>query len=478
MITFSQAPQKNTSLILPIFAEDFTSTSRNIFSGLTPLQKRSVKRILSSGSTPKSGTVPAYSNDALVLISILEKDSDGYALQKKGTSFISLGKQYHQEHLTILPGSLWKFPDKWNSLIDGIYLGNYDFKEYRGTIWEKEQEKNPETTIKSLTIIGEKNDERKYWAHGISLTKDIINTPPSIATPSFVEELVQKEFKGIKNVKISVLKEKELKKLNMNGILSVGQASNEESRLLVIEYTGGNKKEKPTALVGKGVTYDTGGLSIKPGRSMKGMKKDLGGAATVIGGLHSIASAQIKKNIVAVIPLAENLVSRDAYKPDDIITMANGVTVEVTNTDAEGRLLLGDALWYAQKHFSPSKIIDLATLTGACLYAVGDDISAVFSTTDNLMKDIQTAADTSNEPVWRLPLYPRYKKLIRSKIADIVNAAYDFPAGTIQAALFLQHFVDQDTPWAHFDIAFSSFDDSTNRATGRHVRTLFEMVKA
>lgn len=239
---------------------------------------------------------------------------------------------------------------------------------------------------------------------------------------------------------------------------------------------GGEDAQNPIVWVGKGVTYDTGGLSLKTGGSMRSMKRDLGGAATVIGALYAAASAGIPKNIIAILPLAENAIGPAAYKPDDVLVMANGKTVEVTNTDAEGRLLLADALWYAQKMYTPAYIIDLATLTGACVYAVGEDITAGFCNTPDLMEQLTTAAKKTDEPIWELPLYARYKPMIRSKIADIVNSSPELKAGTIQAALFLQHFINPHTPWVHLDIAFTAFNKKTEMATARHVRTLFEMA--
>lgn len=478
VIRFTNTPQEKSVIFLPFFRTDVARlSSRVIFEGLSPLQKRSVKKVLSDACLPQSGVLPVYTADGLVILVLLDESSDFYDLQQAGLTLFSVAKQYSVSEASLLPGSLKKFSKKWESFLDGVFLGEYQFESYRGVIHSSEQEKKNHVSCAEFTIVGVENKERPAWVQGVSLTKNIINTPPSVATPSFVEKQVRTYLQGKKNVSITALHEKELQKHGMNGILSVGQASDEESRLLIIEYNGGKKGDKPLVLVGKGVTYDTGGLSLKPSVAMKGMKKDLGGASTVIGALYAIASAELSQNVVAVIPLAENLIGKDAYKPDDIICMANGVTVEITNTDAEGRLLLGDALWYAENFYSPKYILDIATLTGACVYAVGEDITAVFSTTDELMNRIETASHISHEPVWRLPLYSRYKKKIRSKVADIMNAAYGFKAGTIQAALFLQHFVDKKTPWAHFDIAFSSYNDDANRATGQQVRTFFEIAK-
>ncbi|MCK5016766.1 MAG: leucyl aminopeptidase family protein, partial [Candidatus Peribacteraceae bacterium] len=229
-------------------------------------------------------------------------------------------------------------------------------------------------------------------------------------------------------------------------------------------------------LIGKGVTYDTGGYSIKPSQYMESMKQDLGGAATVLGAFLAIASLGVKKNVIAVLPSVENSINSYAYRPDDIIKMYNGVTVEVTNTDAEGRIILADALAYTAKKYSPSYMIDLATLTGSCIYAVGNDFAAVLGTDDKLIEKIIEAGKEAGEPMWQLPLHQRYKKDLESPVADIVNAS-KMRAGTIEGGLFLQHFVPEKMKWCHIDIAAVAFDEKKKMATGRDVRMLLELVK-
>ncbi len=486
MIHFSETPAKESVIILPIFKKDFLITSRILFKELTAKQKKAVKITLQK-NIPNSGVLPVYTNDGLVLIVLYSEKIDNFDARKAGEKIIPLAKQYNYENIFVVKGSFYKKPEQFQAFIDGIYLGQYSFETYKGALKKESDEKNPEQNIqiKKIVISSEKNNalletktnERENWTTGVQITKDIINIPPSVATPEFVENFTREKFADIKNVKISSIKEKELKKLGAGGILAVGQETNEESRFLIIEYFAGKKDDSPLAFVGKGVTYDTGGLSLKPAIAMKGMKKDLGGAATIIGAIYAMTASKLKKNIVAVIPLAENAIGKNAYKPDDIVTMMNGKTIEITNTDAEGRLLLGDALYYVEKKYKPQCIIDAATLTGACAYAVGEDIGAAFSNEEKLFSDLETASQKTDEYIWRLPLHARYEKMIHSKIADLVNAAYGFKAGTIQAALFLQHFVNKDTPWAHLDIAYSSFDEKKGLATGMHVRMLYEFAK-
>ena len=427
----------------------------------------------------KISEFPVFTDVKKILyINIAEDISkvETFDMREKGEKLVKIAQKYCTKNITKCVFIADETLDKtiFSALIDGIHLGQYEYNMYKS---QKKSEKI--TKIEEIYIVTDCTDksERDAWATGVAFTKNMINTPPSIAIPSYIEEKTRELFSNVKNIKITSLLEDELIKLGAGGILSVGQASPDQSRFLVVEYTNADSVKKPIGLVGKGVTYDTGGLSLKPSNAMTGMKKDMGGAATILGGLYACAKSEIKENIVAVIPLAENLISEKAYKPDDIITMMNGTTVEVTNTDAEGRLLLGDALVYIEKIFQPRVLIDMATLTGACAYAIGEDISAVFSTTDELFKEIKIASENTDEPVWRLPLYKRYEKKIESQIADIVNAATGFKAGTIQAALFLKHFVKAETPWSHFDIAYSSFDAKTNFATGQNVRLLFYFIK-
>ncbi len=396
-------------------------------------------------------------------------------LREKGKTLQKIAQKYCTPNIKnyVFTADTSLSEQDFSALIDGIHLGEYSFDTYKS----KKTEQTPHIFIVSANQnILTKKTEREAWTTGIAFTKDMINTPPSLAIPSYIEEKTRELFASINNIKITSLLEKDLKKLGAEGILSVGQASPDQSRFLIIEYRNAPTTQKPIGLVGKGVTYDTGGLSLKPSQAMTGMKKDMGGAATIIGGLYTCAKMQLKKNIVAVIPLAENLLSEKSYKPDDIITMFNGTTVEITNTDAEGRLLLGDALAYIEKTFTPRILIDMATLTGACAYAIGEEISAVFSNNESLYTQLETSSKNTDEPIWRLPLYSGYKDKIKSKIADIVNAATGFKAGTIQAALFLNHFVHNTTPWAHFDIAYSSFDSKTHFATGQNVRLLYDFI--
>lgn len=473
-----------TPLFLPFFKEEAKKSLRKAFVHLSRAQKRAVKNMLQEKNIPSSGLIPVFSGDAPVLVFFLgkRKGFDERTSRESGIKISAFAKQYQMDSIAVAPGGLAYGKDFFDAFCEGATLGTYEFTGYKGKKYEEAKKESGEKVLKKITFLRPRSTKRQneleVLERAIAFTKDTVNTPPSIATPSYVEQKTLAEISGIEGVKIQVILEEELKKLGAGGILGVGRASNEESRFLVLEYWNGKKREKPIALIGKGVTYDTGGLSIKPSQHMAGMKQDLAGAATVLGAFYALSSLGIKKNVVAVLPLAENLVSRDAYKPDDVLTMMNGKTVEVTNTDAEGRLLLADALTYAEKTYEPRAMIDLATLTGACAYAVGDDFTAGLSTNKKLFQALQLAGEKTGEPLWELPLHARYEKMLESPIADLVNSAKKLKPGTIEGGLFLKNFVTEKTPWCHLDIASVAFDDGTQMATGRNVRMLLEFLKS
>jgi leucyl aminopeptidase len=272
-----------------------------------------------------------------------------------------------------------------------------------------------------------------------------------------------------------------MKKLGMGALLGVGPGSERESQLVVMQWHGARaKKDAPVAFVGKGVCFDSGGLSLKTGAGMMGMKGDMGGAAAVVGTMHALAARKARVHAVGVIGLVENMPDGKAQRPDDVVKSMSGQTIEVLNTDAEGRLVLADALWYAQTRFKPKFVIDLATLTGAIMVALGGEHAGMFSNDDKLSQRIAEAGLEEGEPVWRLPLSENYDKALKSKIADMKNIGGPH-AGSITAAQFLQRFVDK-TPWAHLDIAGVAWQDGEHKAlipswgTGWGVRVLNRLV--
>jgi leucyl aminopeptidase len=281
-------------------------------------------------------------------------------------------------------------------------------------------------------------------------------------------------------VKVEVLGEAQMKKLGMGSLLGVGQGSRKESKLVVMHWMGGKKTDKPVAFVGKGVTFDTGGISIKPSANMGDMKYDMGGSGTVVGLMKALAGRKAKANVIGVIGLVENMPDGDAIRPGDVLTSMSGQTIEVLNTDAEGRLVLADALWYTQDRFKPKFMIDLATLTGAIVVTLGDTRAGLFSNNDDLCEQLNKAAEATNENLWRLPMGEEYDKQINSEIADMQNIGTERQAGSITAAQFLQRFVN-DVPWAHLDIAGVAWDGKGKTtgpkgATAYGVRLLDNLV--
>lgn len=363
-----------------------------------------------------------------------------------------------------------------------VRLAAYRFDKYRTTL-------KPEKTASIQTVRIVCADPKaakaaaKSWdalADGIMFTRDLVSEPANVLYPqSFVERC--KALKSI-GLDVEVLGEKEMEKLGMGSLLGVGQGSVRESQLLVMRWNGGAKSEPPIAFVGKGVCFDTGGISIKPAEGMEEMKWDMGGGGAVAGLMHALAGRKAKVNAVGVIGLVENMPDGNAQRPGDVVKSMSGQTIEVINTDAEGRLVLADALWYTQDRFKPKFMIDLATLTGAMIVSLGLEYAGVFSNDDKLADNILAAGPPTGENVWRMPLPEAYERHIDSPIADVKNMGNGRSGGSITAALFLQRFVNK-TPWAHIDIAptawtkDSKIETVPNGATGYGVRLLNQMVQ-
>jgi leucyl aminopeptidase len=309
--------------------------------------------------------------------------------------------------------------------------------------------------------------------------RDLVSEPANILYPAeFAARVKALEPLGLT---VEVLGEAEMTKLGMGSLLGVGQGSRRESQLVVIQWKGAADPEaQPVAFVGKGVTFDTGGISLKPADGMEDMKWDMGGAAAVSGLMHALAGRKAKVNAVGILGLVENMPDGNAQRPGDIVTSMSGQTIEVINTDAEGRLVLADALWYCQDRFKPQFMVDLATLTGAIIIALGNDYAGLFSNNDELADKLLAASQASGEPLWRLPIPPAYEKQIDSMAADMKNVG-GRPAGSITAALFLQRFVNK-LPWAHLDIASTAWKKPSavptipDGATGYGVRLLNQLV--
>lgn len=365
----------------------------------------------------------------------------------------------------------------------GATLRGYSFDRYKDSK-NGDNDKTSKAPVKLDIVSPESSKAKKAWvarsaiAEGAILARELVNEPANVLGPvEFAEKAAELAALG---VTIETLTEKQMKKLGMRALLGVAQGSVRPPRLVAMHWNGNKSKDKPVAFVGKGVVFDTGGISIKPAGGMEDMKGDMGGAAAVVGLMHALASRKAKANVVGIIGLVENMPDGNAQRPGDIVEAASGVTIEIINTDAEGRLVLADALWYAQKTYDPKVIVDLATLTGAILVALGNDHAGMFANDDALATALSKAGDVTGEKVWRMPLGAAYDKMIESKFADIKNTGGRY-GGSITAAQFLKRFVNDGVAWAHLDIAgtaMGSPQTEINRswASGWGVRILDRLV--
>ena len=361
------------------------------------------------------------------------------------------------------------------AIIEGVSIGSYVWDKY------KSKEKNDRSVKNKLVTIAV--DEKDLFkdavtvCQGVNLTRDLVNDNADTITSEYLEKTVKDLIKGKKNTRLEILNRKELKAKGLNLHLAVNQASNKEPKLIIVRYAGGKKTEGYTAIIGKGMTFDTGGLNLKPTGSIETMKIDMSGAAAVCGILKNTLGLGIKKNLLFVLGVAENSIGSAAYKPGDVITGYAGKSVEIGNTDAEGRLVLADAFAYVVKNYKPAKMIDLATLTGACVVALGFDYTGLFSNSDEFARQLLEASQQTDDRAWRLPVYPELKEYIKSPIADLKNTSNIKGAGASTAAEFLHQFTE-GTTWAHLDIAGSSYTEGAGRmyygfgATGAGVRLL------
>lgn len=348
----------------------------------------------------------------------------------------------------------------------GAYLRSYKFDKYQ-TKKKNDDDEPKKNGLKKLVVhcadpkkAGKAFERQKAVGDGVMLARDLVNEPANVLGPvEFAERAQALEDVGLD---VEVLDVKDLKKLKMGALLAVAQGSSKPARVAVMRWNGGKKGEAPVAFVGKGVVFDTGGISIKPASGMEDMKGDMGGAACVVGLMHALGARKAKVNAVGIIGCVENMPSGDATRPGDIVTSMSGQTIEVLNTDAEGRLVLSDIMWYVQDRYKPKMMIDLATLTGAIMVALGKNFAGVFCNNDDLAAGILEAAKSTDEKAWRMPLDKSFHKMIDSKNADMKNLGGRW-GGACTAAAFLERFVkDKDTPWAHIDLAGTAMDAPRN----------------
>ncbi len=417
-----------------------------------------------------------------ILLVRIKDGKSSLSNEKMGAKFYNFIKTNSLSSLSFLEKNFHDLNKKHKYFLDeflhGIKLKSYEFKKY------KTKKKN---ILYEIDIIDKKKKSYENKAnrfdsliHGIAFTKDLVSEPGNVLHPDeYAKRLLQLKKFGLK---VTIYDEKKLKKLGMNALLGVGQGSIRGSYLVTIEWKGLKSNKKPLAFVGKGVCFDTGGISLKPAKFMEDMTYDMAGSAVVVGLMKNLALRKAKINAVGVVGLVENMPGGNAQRPGDIVKSYSGQTIEILNTDAEGRLVLADALTYTEKKFKPEFIIDLATLTGAIIVSLGSEYAGLFSNNDKLSKEIFEAGKRVEEKVWRMPLNNNYDKLINSKNADMQNINYVGGAGSTTAAQFLQRFILNNTPWAHLDIAgmaFSKYGGALNSegATGFGVRLLNKLIE-
>ena len=455
-----------------------------------------------------------YSENNLLLSKVLEKDKDllnffnKTIINKSASTFLVRAEKGNfllirrktkiddlkQKYLQDLGGTIFnkiksigcsevKFYEDNSKILEqlclGVLLSSYKFDNYKMV---KSKEIND---LKKITVVTEQNEnfskmfeEIKNLAQGVFRARDLVWQPPNILYPStFADEC--KKLKKI-GLKVNVYNEQQLDKMGMSALLAVGRGSRKDSKVVVMEWLGGKKNTPPMAFIGKGVCFDSGGLSLKPPKSMEDMKWDMGGAATVTGLLESVALSKLKFNVIGVLGLVENMPDGDAQRPGDVVKSVSGQTIEVLNTDAEGRLVLADLLSWTEKKYKPKFMINLATLTGAMIVALGNIRAGLFSNDEKISKAIFDAGESTGEKVWAMPLDDDYDQLIKTEIADMKNIGGP-GAGSITAACFLKRHVEK-TPWAHLDIAGVTWKNKSTPSipyggVGWGVRMLYHMIK-
>ncbi len=418
------------------------------------------------------------SKKRIVIVSI-KKNINSSDIESLGADFYKKVNDGKNSEYSILSDSI-EVKDKnfLGYFLHGLKLKSYEFSKYKT--------KKKIINIK-LNILGTKNKPSfqhqlkfKSLEEGTFYARDLVSEPGNVLHPDEYAKRINLLRKD--GLKINIYDENKLKKLGMHALLGVGQGSIRGSYLVTMEWNGKRDNSKPLAFVGKGVCFDTGGYSLKPAKFMEDMTYDMAGSATVVGLMRTLALRKAKINAVGVVGLVENMVSGNAQRPGDIVKSYSGKTIEILNTDAEGRLVLADALSFTEKKFKPKFIVDLATLTGAIIVCLGSEYAGLFSNDDRLSKQIFDAGEKVEEKVWRMPLHKNYDKLMNSKNADVQNINYVGGAGSTTAAQFLQRFILNKTPWAHLDIAgmaFSKYGGALNSggATGYGVRLLNQLIE-
>ena len=477
----------NTQLLVNyVFTEEVSSLS---ISEITPDFDPIIREITESNEfRAKDGTISIVHNNvgsgikrALLLGMGDKKNLDPEKTRNLTGKVVIKAKELGITEFVLIP---FKNMDKehLSAMVEGIKLSDYSFNNYK-----RDEDRNDLNQVRILIINDMKNNQ-KIIQHSVVVsdavlyTRDISNLPPNDCSP---KDLVtfSKKLSENQKVKVRVIEKEEMKSYGFEGILAVGKGSASSPKLIVLEYPG-STKDRPIVIVGKAVTFDTGGISIKPSEKMEEMKFDKCGGCNVLGIMKAVSDLGLDTNVIGIIPAVENMPSGTSYRPGDIIKMYNRKTVEVLNTDAEGRIILGDALSFAVKTFAPKAIIDMATLTGAAIIALGTNVAALVGNDDDLVTKILEYSNQTGEKIWQLPLFEEYKEQLKSSNADMKNIG-GRSAGAITAAAFLSNFVE-DTPWVHLDIAGTAWTQEGTKeksynpkgATGFGIRTILKYISS
>jgi len=478
-INYSNKLSSKSSTNLVLFTDEKFNIS-NLKKYVSNLEFSYINDLLKTSDFKKNLFVFEVNSKKKVVLVSIKNNLDPSDIENLGAEFYGcINHEKKNEYFINSDSISSKYENFIGYFLHGLKLKSYEFNLYKS--------KNEKKNI-SISVIGNKKkvttqNELRFKAieEGTFFARDLVSEPPNVLNPKeYVVRLLKLKKLGIK---VTVYNEYQMKKLGMHSLLGVGRGSVNESYLVTLEWNG-NKKDKkaPLSFVGKGVCFDTGGISLKPAKFMEEMKYDMAGSAVVAGLIQTLAIRKAKVNAVGVVGLVENMPGGNAQRPGDIVKAYNGKTIEVLNTDAEGRLVLADALSFTEAKFKPRFMIDLATLTGAIIMALGEEYAGLFSNNDDLSNKIFKVGEKVKEKVWRLPLHDNYDKLINSTIADMQNINYSGGAGSITAAQFLQRFVTSKTPWAHLDIAGMAFSKKAANlnpggATGFGVRLLNQLIE-
>ena len=425
----------------------------------------------------------SYDGEKFILLGLGEEDKLNANDLK--TAYFKVGKEIMKYKESSVNISVCEFKnidyaDTISSIVEGLLQSEYSFEKYLS-----EKKTKPSLENVYLNVDGKENlakttiEETINLVDGVFLARDLVNEPAMYMTPQVLADAAKSELEPL-GVKLDIYNKEEIEKLNMKAFLAVAEGSTNEPKLIVMHYEGDPDSHEKLALVGKGLLYDSGGYSLKSANSMITMHSDMAGSASVIGTIKALAKNKVKRNVVGIVAACENMISGGAYKPGDILVSMSGKTIETLSTDAEGRLTLADALWYAATEIKADKIVDIATLTGACVVALGNINTGAITNNEELMADVKEASKLAGEPVWELPNNKEYKELIKGKFADLSNTG-GRGAGTITAGLFLEEFVD-NTPWVHLDIAGTSYLEKEasylpKGATGVPVKALYYLAR-